>query len=46
MLKDFGGQEALKVARVLLTADDETTDEKIADLAKIKLNIVRKILYI
>ena len=46
VLKDFGGQEALKVGRVLLTADDETTDEKIADLAKIKLNIVRKILYI
>ena len=46
VLKDFGGPEAIKIAKILLDADDETTDEKIAELSKVKLNIVRKILYI
>ncbi len=46
VLKDFGNQEAVKIAKTLLTTDDETTDERIAELTKIKLNIVRKILYI
>lgn len=45
-MKDFGGPEAIKIAKILLDADDETTDEKIAELSKVKLNIVRKILYI
>ncbi|MCF2139154.1 MAG: transcription factor [Candidatus Lokiarchaeota archaeon] len=31
---------------MLLDAGDETTDEKIAELSKVKLNVVRKILYI
>lgn len=46
VLEDFGGQEAIKIAKVLLDSGDETTDEKIADLSKVKLNVVRKILYI
>ena len=46
ILRDFGGNEAIKIAKVLIEADDETTDELIAEQAKIKLNIVRKILYI
>jgi transcription initiation factor TFIIE subunit alpha len=46
ILKDFGGVEAVKIAKVLVDADDETTDELIAEQSKIKLNVVRKILYI
>ncbi|MHA1672408.1 MAG: hypothetical protein ACTSYI_02160 [Promethearchaeota archaeon] len=46
VLKDFGGPEAIKICKILLDSDDETTDEKIAELSKVKLNIVRKILYI
>ena len=44
---DFGGKEALKIAKVLSShSGDELTDEKIADVSKVKLNIVRRILYI
>ena len=47
VLMDFGGEDALKLARVLNTVqDEEITDEKLADLSKVKLNVVRKILYI
>jgi len=47
VLKDFGNQEAIKIAKILIEIDDdEITDERIAELTKIKLNIVRKILYI
>ena len=46
VLIDFGGPEAANIAKILAVADDETTDEQIAEMAKVKLNIVRKILYI
>jgi transcription initiation factor TFIIE subunit alpha len=47
VLTDFGGEDALKLAKVLVTVtDEEITDEKLADLSKVKLNAVRKILYI
>jgi transcription initiation factor TFIIE subunit alpha len=46
VLKDFGGPEAIKIAQVLLQGPDDLTDEKLADLSKVKLNVVRKILYI
>ena len=46
VLSDFGGPEAVNIAKILAVADDETTDEQIAENAKVKLNIVRKILYI
>ena len=37
ILRDFGGIEAIKIAKVLVDADDETTDELIAEQSKIKL---------
>ena len=43
---DFGGPSALKIAKVLMHTTEEITDEKLADLSGVKLNIVRKILYI
>jgi transcription initiation factor TFIIE subunit alpha len=47
VLTDFGGDDALKLAKVLISVqDDEVTDEKLADISKVKLNVVRKILYI
>ena len=47
VLIDFGSKEALKIANVLLNAkDEETTDEKIATISNVKLNVVRRILYI
>lgn len=46
VLTDFGGPEALNIAKALLKADDQTTDEQIAEWADVKLNIVRKVLYI
>jgi transcription initiation factor TFIIE subunit alpha len=47
VLTDFGGEDAIKLAKVLNNInDEEITDEKLADLSKVKLNVVRKILYI
>lgn len=47
VLTDFGGEDAIKLAKVLMGInDEEITDEKLADLSKVKLNVVRKILYI
>jgi transcription initiation factor TFIIE subunit alpha len=46
VLTDFGGPEAVNICKILAVADDETTDEQIAEMAKVRLNIVRKILYI
>ena len=48
VLEDFGGHDAIKIYQVLcsLGADSEITDEKLAEVSGVKLNIVRKILYI
>ena len=47
MLLDFGGKEAIIISKILLnTANEELTDERISELSTVKLNIVRKILYI
>jgi transcription initiation factor TFIIE subunit alpha len=48
VLIDFGGQDAIKIAHVLqkLGTNEEITDEKLADKSGVRLNIVRKILYI
>jgi transcription initiation factor TFIIE subunit alpha len=46
VLEDFGGKEALKIAKVLHEMTEEVTDESLAEVSKVKLNIVRKILYI
>lgn len=48
VLSDFGGEDAIRIMRVLLrlSANDEITDEKLAELSGVKLNIVRKILYV
>ncbi len=47
VLVDFGGKEALIIAKILIeTTNEDLTDERIAELSVVKLNIVRKILYI
>jgi transcription initiation factor TFIIE subunit alpha len=48
VLIDFGGEDAIKILSVLLKLgnNDEITDEKLAEQSSVKLNIVRKILYI
>lgn len=47
MLLDFGGKEAIVISKILLnTPNEDLTDERIAELSTVKLNIVRKILYI
>ncbi|QEE14577.2 transcription factor [Promethearchaeum syntrophicum] len=44
---DFGGKEAIVISKILLnTPNEDLTDERIAELSGVKLNIVRKILYI
>lgn len=46
VLTDFGGPSALKIADVLIQTKEEITDENLAESSGVKLNIVRKILYI
>ena len=46
VLVDFGGEDAIKIMQVLLSVGSEITDEKLAEQSGVKLNIVRKILYI
>ncbi len=44
---DFGGKEAIIIAKILVkTTNEDLTDERIAELSEVRLNIVRKILYI
>lgn len=45
VLKEIGGKECIEVAKKLLNLSKEATDEEIADMTSIKLNLVRKILY-
>jgi len=46
-LLDFGGKESILISKILLnTPNEDLTDERIAELSGVKLNIVRKILYI
>jgi len=46
-LLDFGGKESILISKILLnTPNEDLTDERIAELSSVKLNIVRKILYI
>ncbi|MHA1734257.1 MAG: transcription factor [Promethearchaeota archaeon] len=45
VLKEIGGKECIDVAKQLLNLTNEATDEEIADMTSIKLNLVRKILY-
>ena len=46
VLVDFGGEDAIKIMQVLLSVGSEITDEKLAEQSGVRLNIVRKILYI
>ncbi|GAB4325931.1 MAG: transcription factor E [Promethearchaeota archaeon] len=45
VLMEIGGKAAVTIAKKLLNLTKEVTDEELADLTKIKLNTVRKILY-
>ena len=44
MIEEIGGQNAVKIFQVL-TSKKEITDEQIAELTDLKLNMVRKVLY-
>ena len=47
VILDFGGKEAIIISKILQnTPNEDLTDERIAELSEVKLNIVRKILYI
>jgi transcription factor E len=47
MLAEIGGEQCIKVATELYNiSDEEITDDSLAEKCDIKLNIVRKILYI